>query len=124
MSKQWQVEIFLQTFKTHWPPQCWVVPRDKNAQALADLGLMPSQRRSLILDLSVLDYSAGPLPDVDVAGQDVWIFGSTIDGKELYIKLTLRKQQDRFFAKCLSFHLAEQPLVFPFRKKKGGKKNE
>lgn len=120
MSQQWQVEIFLRTFKEHWPPECWVVPRNKNAQALADLGLMPSQRRSVILDLSATDYSAGPLPDVDIAGQDVWIFGSTIESKELYIKLTLNKQHDRFLAKCLSFHLAEQPLIFPFRNKKGG----
>ena len=117
MADQWQVEVFLHSFKDHWPPNCFVVPREKNNQALADLCLTPFQRRNVVLDLSISEYSDGPRPDIDFPDQDVWVFGATNESMEIYIKLTLKKVPEGFLAKCLSFHKSERRLNYPFRQR-------
>jgi hypothetical protein len=110
-----QVELFLQQFRRYWPPNCVVIPREKNNQALADLGIMPVHRRDIILELRPENYSAGPTPDDGGSGEDVWIFGSRLDEVELYIKLLVKAVESGFTAKCLSFHPAELPLSYPFK---------
>lgn len=90
-----------------------IVDRRKNMQALAKLGLTKKNCREEILNLSVEDYCDGPKPDKDRPGE-VWEFGKLIEGKELYIKLKIAQVKDVKLAKCLSFHVAEWPLCFPF----------
>ncbi len=98
-----------------------VIGRRKNIQSLANLGLTKRNRKDEILSLSVKDYCDGPKPDRDRPGE-LWEFGKTIDAKEVYIKLKIAQVGNKKIAKCLSFHVAEFPLRFPFRDffKKGG----
>jgi len=117
---RWQVELFLRHFKQAWLPACITVDRDKNNQALADLGWTPYQRRDFVLALTVEDYSEGPLDDHRDPRQQVWIFGAKAGGREVYIKLALKEDSRVFRAKCLSFHAAEQGLVHPFAGPGGG----
>ena len=115
MTERWQVELFLREFKRTWPPDCLVIPRDKNNHALAAIGLTPLQRRDEILGLSVGDYVAGPEDDTDAPDQAVWVFGKRIEEHEVYIKLAMKKTEGGFVAKCISFHEAEYPLGYPLR---------
>jgi hypothetical protein len=41
-------------------------------------------------------------------GADMWIFGKTIKGQEVYIKITLGFAGAQVI--CISFHVAEHPM--------------
>ena len=100
-----------------------IVNRRKNMESLAELGLTKRNCREEILSLSVEDYCDGPKPDKDKPGE-VWEFGKLIEEKEIYIKLKIAQVEGVRLAKCLSFHVAERPLCFPFGKssEEGGEK--
>jgi hypothetical protein len=89
--------------------------RVKNKESLVDLGLTKKQREEIILDLSVLDYSAGPIKDELKAG-DMWVFGKHIEGVEIYIKLKLAGPPGNEYPICLSFHKSERQLNYPFKR--------
>jgi hypothetical protein len=91
----------------------FVLPHQKNKEALIDLGLTVKLRVEIVLSLSVSDYSAGPIRDEYEPG-DYWVFGKKIDGVEVYIKLRITEKSGYERAKCLSFHKAERPLNYPF----------
>ena len=91
-----------------------VIPRQPNQDALVNLELTERNRKECILGLSVYDYCSGPKPDKDRPGH-VWKFGKRIAGKEVYIKLKIAVAESAKIAKCLSFHEAEYPLIYPFR---------
>ncbi len=50
--------------------------RDKNAQALADLGITEPTQRRIINDLEGRDYYKGPDPDEKYAGKVIVVFGA------------------------------------------------
>ncbi|MHC4800109.1 MAG: hypothetical protein ACYTF1_26010, partial [Planctomycetota bacterium] len=59
-----EVEGFLANFKTVMEYfGLDVVDREKNRQALFDLGLTPNQRKEIISLLSIDNYVSGPEPD-------------------------------------------------------------
>jgi hypothetical protein len=91
-----------------------LIPRAENNQTLLNLGLTRRNVRNEILALSVLDYCRGPDPDRDRPGE-VWIFGRTVFGSEIYIKLKIATVSNTEIAKCISFHEANYPLNFPLR---------
>ena len=91
-----------------------IVSRRKNLDSLAKLGLTKRNCKDEILNLSVGDYCAGPKPDKDRSGQ-IWEFGRRISGRDIYIKLKIAEVGQQKIAKCISFHVAEFPLCFPFR---------
>jgi hypothetical protein len=111
---QWQIQLFLHHFKRAWLPECIVVGREKNNQALADLGMTPYQRRDLVMALTVENYSEGPFDDHQDPDQQVWVFGAEAGDRQVYIKSALKEVSGVFRARCLSFHAAEQGLVYPF----------
>lgn len=90
--------------------------RLKNRQTLADLEISAMQRKEEVLALKVEHYSSGPVEDVLNHGEDMWVFGKNIRGKEVYIKITAGKQNDKAF--CISFHIAEHKMSYPFSDKK------
>ena len=98
-----------------------IVHRKKNLGSLAKLGLNFKNCKDEIQNLSVADYCKGPEPDTDKPGE-VWEFGKIISGKEVYIKLKIANVGNIKLAKCISFHVAEFPLCFPFKEDigKGG----
>lgn len=91
-----------------------IVSRKENINALADLGLTKKNCKYEIMSLSVSDYCEGPKPDKDKPG-DIWVFGKEIDGKEVYIKLKIARVGKEKIAKCISFHIANYPLFFPYQ---------
>ena len=53
--------------------------------------------------------------DIDEATfGDMWVFGKDYDGTELYIKISLGAPGSKTI--CISFHEAEHPLSYPFKK--------
>lgn len=113
MTSKFDVELFLKKLKQHlsiW--QIVFINRPKNQlQALADLEITAKKREEIIKNLTYKEYSEGPLPETQFAGNDMWIFGKTIKTQELYIKLTISQQTQNVI--CISFHKAEHPMDFP-----------
>lgn len=93
----------------------FMIPRASNNATITMLGLTRKTVELEILSLSIVDYSSGPEQDRDHPG-DLWIFGKTINGYEIYIKLKIAEIKDTKIAKCISFHEAEFSLTYPFKK--------
>jgi hypothetical protein len=89
--------------------------RDKNDQALLDLEITPSQRKEIIKKLVPVDYLSGPNPDEnDTSRPDYWEFGIKVRNVFVYIKINIGKKSKPVI--CISFHIAEYKMKFPFRK--------
>ena len=88
-----------------------ILNRDVNNQSLRKLKIPPLVRKQIILNLEVKNYCKNPMTDSDGSPGEVWIFGHKYENKTIYIKLKLDAE-----AKCLSFHLAEGEMHFPYEK--------
>ena len=110
-----EVRQFLQEFKSLLDENgFFITDRQKNSQALLDLGLTAKQREDEIRSISVLDYYAGPKADKYEKGM-YWEFGKEIGGVEVYIKLKIGGTPAREQAICMSFHKAERRMRYPFK---------
>jgi len=108
------VEVFLSDFKTKlliW--DILYLDRKKNTQSLIDLELRPIDRTEVLKTLKAIDYAEGPLDDTMLNGADMWVFGKTIKGEEVYIKITLGNTDSKVI--CISFHIAEHPMNYPLK---------
>lgn len=85
--------------------------RDKNTEALKMLGITPMFRKEIIKSISTNDY-IGTIIDNSSYGE-MWVFGKDYNGEEIYIKITLGKPNTNTL--CISFHIAEHPLKYPFK---------
>lgn len=119
MATRGEVAAFLHIFKGCVMVGRLVVgSRRKNRQGLIDLGLSAQQRREELLTLEPDDYVAGPKPDHTDGEKEVWEFGKTVEGVDVYIKLRVtedRRDKKMHHALVWSFHLAERPLVYPLK---------
>jgi nucleoside-specific outer membrane channel protein Tsx len=115
MADQHEIEAFLTDF--HIKLKIWSVvyrdDRQKNTKTLLLLELAPAQRKEILEKLTYKDYSTGPLKENLNSGADMWVFGKEIKGREIYIKITLGIPGASVI--CVSFHVAEHPLKFPFK---------
>ena len=87
--------------------------RGKNQQALEELEIIPSFRRVVIESLVPEDYVQGPVIDQLNKFGEMWVFGKDIKQREVYIKIMLGAENGQTI--CISFHLAENPLSYPFK---------
>lgn len=87
--------------------------RSKNQNSLLELGITPSQRLEIIMQLDCYDYSEGPIVDVLNNHGEMWVFGKDVRGNEVYIKITLSKPNAHTI--CISFHKAEHPMSYPLK---------
>ena len=87
--------------------------RGKNLQTLATLEITPIYRKQVILNIDPEDYSEGPIVDTLNKVGEMWVFGKDVKGHEVYIKITLGFPNNSTI--CISFHLAEHPMNYPFR---------
>ena len=87
--------------------------RDKNMQALADLEITPLYRETVIKEITVEDYSEGPIIDAINKFGEMWVFGKDVKEQEVYIKISLGHPNSSTI--CISFHKAEHPLKYPFK---------
>lgn len=110
-----EVHSFLANFKAK--KSIWRVlyrdDRGKNSQTLADLELRPIDRDAVLDSLVAQDYCQGPLEEKLYGGSDMWVFGKEIKKNEIYIKITLGMVNAEVI--CVSFHVAEYPLMYPFK---------
>ena len=115
MAEQSEVEFFLDSFKLKM--SIWGLlfraNRPKNAQTLADLEILKNDVKNTLAELTAQDYSEGPIKDQIFGDQDMWVFGRIIKGSEIYIKITIGGHNNPVI--CISFHLAEYPMNYPFK---------
>ncbi len=115
MASKEQVKNYLKEFKVKM--DIWNVvfldDRGKNSQTLADLELMPMERKKILEKLVIDDYCEGPLKETQYGGSEMWVFGRTLRGKEVYIKITLGVENTGVI--CISFHIAEYPMEYQFK---------
>ena len=112
-----QASIFLKEFKKIVTQERGldIVDRKENLKSLLKLGFTKDNCKHEILDLSVSDYCAGPKQDKDRPGV-IWEFGKNISGHDVYIKLKIADAGSLKIAKCISFHIAEFPIINPLKK--------
>ncbi|WP_297338469.1 hypothetical protein [Algoriphagus sp.] len=89
------------------------IDRPKNKQSLLDLEIRPVDREKFIDQLTVEDFSEGPLPEDWYGSKEMWVFGKGIKGREVYIKICLGAPNSNLI--CISFHIAAYPMKYPFR---------
>ena len=77
------------------------------------LDISPLQREVIVKNLQVQDYVEGPVIDVLNKESEMWVFGKDVKGREVYIKITLGNENGQTI--CISFHIAEHPLEYPFK---------
>jgi hypothetical protein len=98
-----------------------IIPRAARNETIQKLGLTKQNVKEILLELISNDYSSGPKKDDRNPNNQIWIFGKTIDGIEIYIKLTIAKIDKIEIAKCISFHETMEPLRYPKRPFRGNK---
>ncbi len=81
------------------------VPRRKNMQALAQLGITIKDAKREIMELVLEDYYKGPKQDFDTNRPgDIWEFKKNVAGIPFYVKLKIAQQNGDCVLKCLGFH--------------------
>jgi len=112
-----KVVEFLRNFKQAASKRgVFVIPRESTLSTLRQFGLTKMNLQDELLALSLTNYSKGPEKDRDQNGE-LWIFGKMVVRHEMYIKLKIFKVDGEYQAKCISFHVAEYPLMYPFGEK-------
>ena len=107
------VAYFLENFKMKLSTyQIIFSGRKKNRDTILDLEIVPNYRVTIIKSLSEIDYSEGPIVDYD-GGPNLWVFGTQVKGREVYVKITMGQFNESTI--CISFHLAEYPMKYPFK---------
>jgi len=117
VKKKIEVETFLKRFKEK--KKIWGIlfmAREKNFHTLALLELRPIERDLVIDNLTLEDYSEGPLPEDWYGSKEMWVFGKKIKDHEIYIKITLGMEGSN--AICISFHIAEHTMRYPLKNRK------
>ncbi len=87
------------------------IPRKKNLDGLALLGLTIKLAMLELVDLSYRQYDRGPILDTDRPPDIVWEFIKEIDSNQAYIKIKI----DRRGCVCLSFHPSKGPISLPYK---------
>lgn len=117
MARRDQVGLYLMVIRDCLSRKFVIVNRDKNLQTLADLNLSPELVRQTIRHLTPENYVRGPQPDIDGRAGEILIFGARVFDVECYIKLKIFEVKGTKYLKCISFHAAEAPLNYPYKKR-------
>ena len=112
-----EVNAFLSDFKIKM--DVWGIifrdDRSKSSQTLLDLEITPNQRIEVLKNLKSENYCNGPVEDALYKTAPMWIFGTMVKGEEIYIKINLGAHGANVI--CISFHIAERPMKYPFKNK-------
>lgn len=116
MATRGEVELFLDQFKVKL--DIWGIffldNREKNKQTMAQMNFRHFDRLNVVKSIEVEDYSEGPIKDELNGFGEMWVFGKDVEGKEIYIKITLGHPGTSTI--CISFHIAEHQMTRPFKK--------
>ena len=83
---------------------------------LIDLGFDVEDIVPVIRHLSIEDYSETLYDDKDENPPLLYVFGTEINNKQIYIKLKIKKKKSKYIL-CLSFHYAAHDMSFPYSSK-------
>jgi len=115
MATRSEVELFLNQFKVKL--EIWGIffldNREKNKETMSFLNFRNIDRLNVVKDIEVVDYSEGPIKDQLNGFGEMWVFGKDVEGHEIYIKITLGRPGTNTI--CISFHIAEHPMQYPFK---------
>ena len=114
-----QVTLFLVQFKEFAQNTFTFAERNKSQNTIAHLGITIPQVKQEILGLTYEHYYRGPIPDTGPKGGEYWEFGKTICGQEIFIKLKTVSKDG--VAVCFSFHIPEEKIEYPFKRREEGK---
>lgn len=114
MVKKDEIEEFLNNFNVKLDIfSVYFENREKNKQALLDLEINPAQRKEMLSSIKPENYCSGPNPDInDTRRPDYWEFGLQHKGKEIYVKINMGFTDKPVI--CISFHIAERPIIYPY----------
>ena len=87
--------------------------RGKNLQTLATLEITPTYRKEVVLSIEPEDYVEEPIVDTLNKMGEMWVFGRNVKKQEVYIKIMPGRPNSSTI--CISFHIAEHPLNYPFK---------
>jgi hypothetical protein len=85
----------------------------KNVDTLVNLEMSTLKRRQIIEALTVANYVSGPIDDRLYGIASMWVFGCHHNSHEIYIKLS--PGLTNVSVSCISFHVAEHPMIYPFK---------
>jgi hypothetical protein len=86
---------------------------NKNSQTLLALEFSHAHVRQILKELTLEDYSEGPTQDKLYNLSPMWVFGKTIKGREVYIKIQLGCPESMTI--CISFHFSAHKMPYPFK---------
>lgn len=93
--------------------QLRIYPRPKNVETMVALNFSPLDVADCLLRLKVSNYYE---TIYDVIGKDdpklLRVFGIDIKRQQIYIKLKITEKNRKVV--CVSFHKAEDPMIFPY----------
>lgn len=92
------------------------VDRTKNRQTILELGITVSDQKAIIQSIAVDDFSEGPVKAAVKEWGELWVFGKDVSGREVYIKLSMGGLNQSTI--CVSFHISEHPINYPFKNSK------
>ena len=117
-----EIEKFLREFhqKVEIFDIIFLDDRDKNLETMAKLDITANARKEIIKTITVTDYSEGPIVNLLNHLGDLWVFGKDVNKQEVYIKISYGLPNHSTI--CISFHPAEHPMKYPYRKDKKGEK--
>lgn len=75
--------------------------RDKNFKTLTALEYQVKDVKKELNELEIIHYAQGPVEEILFGGALMWIFGKSIQNKEVYIKITMGQPSDSVI--CISF---------------------
>lgn len=115
MATREEVEKFLNQFKIKLEvfDIFFLDGREKNYQALLDLGISRFERLEVVKSIKTEDYSEGPIVDDLNNFKEMWVFGKDVNGCEVYIKIAMGESNNRTV--CISFHKAEHKMSYPLK---------
>ena len=113
-----QVEQFLDRWSTAVREKsATFIPTEKNRTTMLTLLMDKAELEEVLANLTPENYSQGPEPDEDPAKKgDVWVFGTELQNREVYIKVKLIEASGDETPVCLSFHFAEYGMQYPLRR--------
>jgi len=112
MVERSRVALFLSLLRECAACQFRFERRPENMATLARLGMTIRDAKRRILALTPANYVSGPTPRSAASSQEAWVFGITVQGTLVYVKVSLRTEPARCL--CVSFHNAERPLLLPY----------
>lgn len=115
MTTKEEVQLFLSEFRVKMKTFDILFrdERNKNTQALLLLEITPAQRRKIIENITVTDYSEGPIDDTLYGIASLWVFGKEVKKTEYYIKISMGRVNQQVI--CISFHPSQRPMLYPFK---------